>query len=69
MLEGAISDDLVDIYVCRRACAALKHVQSELICEMSGRDLLAGPHDDIFLFGGQIAEFAIRDGRRFLHKG
>ena len=46
-LERAVRDDFVRVHVRRRACAALDHIDHELVVQVAGADLLGSAHDRV----------------------
>jgi hypothetical protein len=64
--ERAVAHHLVGVHVGGSACAALDHVDHELLVQGAAADLLAGRHDGVAQLGRQQAEFGIGLRRRFL---
>jgi len=68
-LDRAIRDDLVDVHVGLRAGARLPHAQGEVGVEFARDDFVGRTHDQVGLFGIELAQIAVDQGRRLLERG
>jgi len=63
-LDGTVRDHLVGIHVRLRAAAGLKHDERKMVVELSGDHLVGGLDDQLHRLRRQLAQFAVRQGRR-----
>lgn len=57
--QCSVRDDLIDVHVGRGACAALQHVDGELVVELACDHVGAGAVDEFGLVGVDASEFAV----------
>src|ERR1700690_3766766 len=65
-LDGAVSNNLVDVHVGLRAAAGLPDAQRELVVELAGDDFIGGLYDQLGFVGGKLAQVLVHQSAGLL---